>query len=117
MTKPLKLDGAALTIAQAIAAIQKRTVEQRDALEERYQADMKALGEEHHTSMMAEWTSLFQLLDLPAAEIGRWGLDARYLEAFGLAFLEKQGTCSCDANHEDGEAEHVALGGPSGRKH
>lgn len=127
MSKTIKLEGAALETARRIADLQKETMAERDRLQKEYNERMEALGAAHNEQAKAHWTVLHMEAGLPVSEVGAWGLDARYLEQHGTAFLEKQDRCSlCGGNHgeDDDDApasvasdllQRLGLGG--GMKH
>lgn len=104
MSKTIHIKGpAGVREAQAITKLHDQAMAAQEELRAEFQRRADAMSEEFRVQMLEHWRKLFVHLDLPEDQIGKWGLDARYLEAHGAAFLHKQGTCACGMDHGDDE--------------
>lgn len=97
----IQLTGRALEEAKELHRLYKYARTAQEELQQRLQREADALVEGVNLQMSEGWKRLLAAQGLPDAALGHYGLDAKYLDAFGLAFLEKRGTCACGADHGD----------------
>lgn len=92
---------AAIREAAAIKRLYDEAQKAQQDLRDELQRRADALSEEFQLKMLEHWRNLHRIVGLPEEEVGKWGLDARYLEEHGAAFLEKRGKCACGMDHGD----------------
>jgi len=86
MNKTIQLKGNALEIAKRIHAVHRKAEERREEIEADYRAKVETTEEAN--GLFAE---MIVAAGIPEEELREWGLDPRYLDEHGIAFLTYDG--------------------------
>lgn len=86
----IRLTGDALTAARAVHGIHQQAHARKAELEREFQERLNELGRDAQEQMSRAWPVLMNAADLPMEELGKWELDASYLDDHGCAFLSKR---------------------------
>lgn len=91
MSKTIQLKGNALEIAKRIHRVHREAEERRDAIEADYRASMERAKAETTEQANGLFAEMLVAAGVPEEELREWGLDPRYLDEHGIAFLTYDG--------------------------
>jgi hypothetical protein len=90
MRQSKTLKGNALAAARLIYNTHISVLDRKAELEKRFQAELEQIAKDAQEEVDALWPALLVAAELPLSDLGTWGIDCRYLESEGVAFLFRE---------------------------